>query len=304
MPTGTRRHGRRDDLNVVRSVVVRSHSNRSDSTEHWLGVSLRVPEHGHAGTFFPVTVGQARVYDRIGRSYRGGRREDARIAVAIWSALGSAKSVVNVGAGTGSYEPRDRRVVAVEPSVVMLAQRPPGAAPAVQGTAEELPFGDESFDAAMAVLSLHHWTDRARGLAEMRRVARGPVVIFLRDPEAAEPWWLYHYFPATARLVASRETPLDEVARTLGALDVVPVPIPADCNDGFEAAYWRRPQAILDTDVWPSMSALALIPASDRRTGMRELRLDLGSGEWHRSYSHLLNLDEFDLGYRVVVTRG
>ncbi len=121
----------------------------------------------------------------------------------------------------------------------MLAQRPPDAAPAVQGTAEELPFGDKSFDAAMAVLSLHHWTDRARGLAEMRRVARGPVVVFLRDPAAAEPWWLYRYFPATARLVANRETPLDEVAKTLGALDVVPVPIPADCNDGFEAAYWR-----------------------------------------------------------------
>ncbi len=240
------------------------------------------------------------VESRFGRSGAPGLRFRT---VDLTSALGNSESVVNVGAGTGSYEPRDCQVVAVEPSGLMLAQRPSDAGPAVQAAAEELPFGDGSFDAAMAVLSLHHWTDRVRGLAEMRRVARGPVVVFLRDPEAAESWWLYDYFPATARLVASRKTPLNELTETLGPLKVVPVPIPADCNDGFEAAYWRRPQAILDPDVWRSMSALALIPASDRRAGMRKLRLDLGSGEWYRRYSHLLDLDQFDLGYRVVVAR-
>jgi SAM-dependent methyltransferase len=176
--------------------------------------------------------------------------------------------VVNVGAGAGSYEPRDRRLVAAEPSAVMLAQRPPDAAPAVQARAEALPFGGGAFGAAMAVLTVHHWNDRARGLAEMRRVARGPVVLFVRDPRAVPSWWLHYYFPATRRLVASRETPLDELASLLDRpLDVIPVPIPADCADGFEAAYWRRPDAYLDPQVWRPMSALALIPDADRECG-------------------------------------
>jgi ubiquinone/menaquinone biosynthesis C-methylase UbiE len=152
------------------------------------------------------------VYDRIGGAYVAGRREDPRIARRIWEALGDARAVVNVGAGTGSYDPTDRRVVAVEPSAVMLAQRPASAAPAVQASAEALPFTDDEFDAAMAVLSVHHWTDKRKGLAEMRRVARGPIVVFGRVAEASPGWWLYEYFPATAELVAARETPLSEFA--------------------------------------------------------------------------------------------
>src|ERR1700729_3667804 len=142
-------------------------------------------------------------YDRIGRGYRNAREPDPRIAARIWEALGDARTVVNVGAGTGSYEPTDRRVVAVEPSAVMLAQRPASAAPAVKGSAEALPFSDDEFDAAMAVLSVHHWTDKRKGLAEMRRVARGAVVVFGRVAEASPCWWLYEYFPATAELVAA-----------------------------------------------------------------------------------------------------
>jgi len=212
--------------------------------------------------------------------------------------------VVNVGAGTGSYEPRDRLVAAVEPSEVMLAQRPPGAAPAVRARAEELPFGDGSFAAAMGVLTVHHWSDRSAGLAEMRRVARGAVILFVRDPRAVPHWWLHDYFPAAKRLEASRETPLDELASQLGRqLDVIPVPIPADCTDGFNAAHWRRPHAYLDPRVWRPMSALALIPDDERDLGMRRLSDDLGSGEWERQWGHLRGLRELDLGYRVVVAR-
>jgi SAM-dependent methyltransferase len=244
---------------------------------------------------------QTPVYDRIGQQYRLGRHEDPRIAAALWTALADASPVLNVGAGGGSYEPRDRPVAAAEPSAVMLAQRPAGAAPAVQAPAEALPFAAGSFGAAMAVLTLHHWRDRARGLAELRRVAAGPVVLFVRDPHAVPAWWLHHYFPATAELEASRGTPLDQLAGLLGSpLDVTPVPIPADCTDGFNAAYWRRPHAYLDPQIWRPMSALALIPDADRTRGMRGLRADLDSGEWHRRWGHLLALDELDLGYRVV----
>jgi SAM-dependent methyltransferase len=241
------------------------------------------------------------VYDRIGGQYRQGRQEDPRIAAAILAALGAASPVVNVGAGAGSYEPRDRRVAAVEPSAVMLAQRPPGTAPAVRARAEALPFGDGTFGAAMGVLTVHHWNDRGRGLAELRRVADGPVVLFVRDPRAPA-WWLHHYFPAAGRLEAGRGTPLDQLERLLGRpLEVIPVPIPADCTDGFNAAYWRRPHAYLDPRVWRPMSALALIPDADREEGMHRLRADLDGGEWHRQWGHLLALDELDLGYRVVV---
>jgi len=244
------------------------------------------------------------VYDRIGAQYRNGRREEPRIAAAILAALGTASPVLNVGAGPGSYEPRDRPVVAVEPSAVMLAQRPPGTAPAVRAQAEALPFGAATFGAAMAVLTVHHWSDRARGLAEMRRVTDGPVVLFTRDPRAVPAWWLHHYFPAARRLEERRETPLDQLARLLGLpLAVIPVPIPAGCADGFNGAYWRRPGAYADPAVWRPMSALALIPDADREQGMHRLRADLDSGEWHRRWGHLLALDELDLGYRVVVAQ-
>jgi SAM-dependent methyltransferase len=247
---------------------------------------------------------QVPVYDRIGGQYRRGRQQDPRIAARIWAGLSHASPVLNVGAGSGSYEPKDRPVVAVEPSEVMLAQRPAGSAPAVRAVAEALPFRDGAFGAAMGVLTVHHWSGRAQGLTEMRRVSRGPVVLFVRDPHAVRSWWLHHYFPATAQLEASRETPLAHLAQELGGhLDVTPVPIPADCADGFNAAYWRRPRAYLDPRVWRPMSALALIPAADRADGMRRLDGDLRRGEWDLRWGHLLALDELDLGYRVVVAR-
>jgi len=242
------------------------------------------------------------VYDRIGGRYAAGRRTDPRIAAPIRAALGGARTVLNVGAGSGSYEPRGPRVVAVEPSAVMIAQRPRDAAPAVRAVAEALPFRGGTFDAALGVLTVHHWADRDRGLAEMRRVA-GRVVLFLRDPQRRRPWWLDHYFRATARLETARETPVSELARVLGPLEVTAVPIPGDCADGFNGAYWRRPRAILDPAVWGPMSALSLIPAADRAAGMARLRADLDNGEWAQRFGHLLGLAELDLGYCVVATR-
>ena len=243
-----------------------------------------------------------RVYDRIGRGYARGRREEPRIAAALAAAIGDADSVLNVGAGTGSYEPRDRPVAAVEPSAVMIAQRPAGAAPAVRARAEALPFADGSFGAAMAVLSIHHWTDQVRGLAEMRRVARGPVILFGgSDRSLNTTWWLHDYFPAARRLVAGRSYPVERIAAVLGRVSAIPVPIPADCADGFEAAYWRRPHAILDPAVWRATSALSLISDAERASGMSRLSADLRSGDWERCYGHLLALGELDLGYRVIV---
>lgn len=242
------------------------------------------------------------VYDRIGGGYTGGRREEPRIAARLALALGDADSVVNVGAGTGSYEPADRTVVAVEPSPVMEAQRPAGAAPCVRAAAEALPFADGAFGAAMAVLSIHHWTGAERGLAEMRRVSRGPVVLFGGNERTLNTsWWLHDYFPATRRLVSGRTVTAERIAETLGPVTVVPVPIPADCADGFEAAYWRRPAAILQPAVWRACSALALIGDAEREAGMARLSDDLASGEWRRRYGHLLELDELDLGYRVII---
>ena len=186
------------------------------------------------------------VYDTIGRGYARQRRPDPRIAAHVTAALGGARSVLNVGAGAGSYEPPDRRVVAVEPSGVMLAQRPPGAAPAVQARAEALPFPDRAFDATMAVLTLHHWADRARGLAECARVARERVVLLTWDPAASGFWLTKEYFPA---FIEADRRAFPCIASYAGAfgpgarVHVPAVPVPRDCVDGFLGAYWARPEA-------------------------------------------------------------
>lgn len=245
------------------------------------------------------------VYDQIGDRYSLARGEDPRIAERIHVALGAAATVVNVGAGTGSYEPRDRRVVAVEPSRVMLAQRPPGAAPAVRAIAEALPFRTDSFQAAMAVLTLHHWADVPKGLTEMQRVASRNVVVFTWDPEVFGSYWVTtDYFPTVGRVDAGRSYTIPALVEVLSGAEVFPVPIPWDCRDGFYGAFWRRPGAILDPTVWQGVSALQLISDEERETGMRRIAADLQSGEWERRYGHLLNLDELDVGYRMIVTRG
>jgi SAM-dependent methyltransferase len=239
-------------------------------------------------------------YDSIGRTYTATRRTDPRIAARIWAALGDARTVVNVGAGTGNYEPSDREVTAVEPSEVMIAQRPPGAAPAVQASAEELPFADDSFDAAMAVLTLHHWNDWRAGCAELRRVARERVVVFSWDPTYRGRMWLSaEYFP-TLSWQDVREFPsLHAQAAALRATVEV-VPVPWDCRDGFFSAFWRRPEAYLDPAVRAGISTMAR-REDELAHGIARLRRDLESGEWARRHADLLELEELDLGYRLLV---
>lgn len=239
-------------------------------------------------------------YDTIGINYSELRRPDPRIAAAIHHALGDAETVLNVGAGAGSYEPANRRVTAIEPSLEMIAQRGPGAAPAIQGRAEELPFGDDSFDASMAVLTVHHWTDKAKGLGEMRRVTRGPVVILTFDP-AHRGAWLPDYLPELIALDEAQMPNMADYERWLGEVEVIPVPVPHDCTDGFLYAYWRRPAAYLDPRIRSGSSSFWAIDNAEE--GLERLRRDLESGAWERRYSHLLTLDALDLGYRLVVAR-
>jgi SAM-dependent methyltransferase len=240
-------------------------------------------------------------YDAIGRTYATTRATDPRIAARIWSALGDARTVLNVGAGTGSYEPPDRDVTALEPSAVMRAQRPPGSAPCVAGAAEALPFADDSFQAAMGSLTLHHWTDWRAGLAEMMRVARDRVVLFTWDPAFAGAHWLGpEYMPGT-RATTIGFAPIDEQAAALGATAEV-VPIPWDCEDGFFSAFWRRPEAYLDANVREGISVFHRTDPECVATGLERLRADLESGDWARRHADLLALDELDLGYRLLVS--
>jgi SAM-dependent methyltransferase len=234
--------------------------------------------------------------------YTSVRQEDPRLAARIRAALGGARSVVNVGAGAGSYEPADLEVTAVEPSAVMRAQRPPGSARVIDARAEQLPFADASFDAAMAVLSDHHWDDHARGLAELRRVARLRVVVFTWEPRTLTDSWLVRdYLPGFARLVPPAYS-LDEMLAALGGGRIESVPIPHDCRDGFLHAYWRRPRAYLDPHVRDGISVFRLLEADEVAEAVGRLAADLDSGEWERRNGALLELDELDLGYRIVVT--
>jgi SAM-dependent methyltransferase len=240
-------------------------------------------------------------YDRIGRGYGATRVADVRIAAAIRSALGDARSVVNVGAGSGAYEPDDLDVVAVEPSGTMLLHRPAGSARAVRAVAEALPLLDRSVDAALAVSTVNHWRSLAGGLAEMRRVARRRAVVFMRDPVAGTPLWLTErYLPEldeTALLGALRAG----IERTFGTVRSVAVPLPADCTDGFLSAFWARPEAYLDPTVRANMSPFAL--AGDERVsgGIDRLARDLDDGTWDRNHGHLRTQAELDVGHRILV---
>ncbi|MCC6653049.1 MAG: class I SAM-dependent methyltransferase [Candidatus Eisenbacteria bacterium] len=240
-------------------------------------------------------------YDSIGRGYAGQRRPDPRIATRLAAAMGNVRTVLNVGAGAGSYEPSDRHVVALEPSRVMIAQRAPGAAPAVQGVAEALPFANRAFDAALAVLTLHHWADRVRGLAECARVARERVVLLTFDAQAGGFWLVRDYFPEFMELDRRQFPPIADYAKLFGGharVEVETVPIPRDCVDGFLGAYWARPEAYLDPAVRAGISSFA---RSDTRAGVERLRADLASGEWNERHGELLTKGELDIGYRLVV---
>jgi SAM-dependent methyltransferase len=238
------------------------------------------------------------IYDTIGVDYANLRKPDPRIAARLHSALGDAQRVLNVGAGAGNYEPTDREVVAIEPSAEMIRQRPEGAAPVVQGSAEALPFADNSFDAAMASLTVHHWADKAKGLSEMRRVSRGPVVLFTFDP-AYRSCWLTDYFPEIITMDDSQMPKIADYANWLGEVDVSPVPIPHDCTDGFLYSYWRRPRAYLDPHVRKGISTFWKM--QDVEAGLARLANDLDSGAWDARYGDMLELDELDAGYRLII---
>jgi SAM-dependent methyltransferase len=244
----------------------------------------------------------AQLYDTIGTTYTLTRSTEPRIAAKVWAALGDARTVVNVGAGSGSYEPLNRDVIAVEPSALMRSLRPAAAAPSVAATAERLPFRDQSFDAAMAVSTIHHWQDPIAGLREMRRVARR-VVVFTHDTTGAgwlQRFWLTRdYLPEVAELVVGRPS-LTELARAIGAR-TEPVLIPWDCADGFFEAYWRRPEAYLDEDVRRGVSVWARVGPDAERRAVRDLRRDLASGRWAERNSDLIALDAAELGLRLLV---
>jgi SAM-dependent methyltransferase len=247
-----------------------------------------------------MTGGSSR-YETIGSTYTSTRREDPRVRAQIHDALGDAATIVNVGAGTGSYEPADRRVVAVEPSRAMLAQRDGRSRLVVRGVAEALPLPSGSFDAGLAVLTLHHWSDVEAGLSELARVSRRQVVFFF-EPLIAHGFWALDYFPEALELPSERNPPGEEVlTRTLALREVRTVMVPADCHDGFGAAYWSRPEAYTDPVVQAGMSWLALLPDAVRRRGSSRLAADLASGAWDQRYGHLRGQDTFDGGYRIAI---
>lgn len=244
-------------------------------------------------------------YDRVGRAYAATRHTDPCIAAAIQAPLATMTSVVNVGAGAGSYEPA-QTTVAVEPSAVMIAQRPPGAAPAIRASAEAIPLPDGAADAAMAVLTVHHWSDLEAGIAELRRIARRRIVIFTFDPDLNGNYWLLReYLPQLVESDPGAAVPLNRLVAALGgrqATTVTPVPIPHDCTDGFVAAFWRRPAAYLDPAVRAGMSLFTTAQPDIVTAGLDHLARDLDSGAWQHRHADLLDLTELDVGYRLLTT--
>jgi SAM-dependent methyltransferase len=241
------------------------------------------------------------LYDVIGVGYAGGRRTEPTWAAAISAAIPTGARVVNVGAGAGSYEPAHQTVLAVDPSPVMLGQRPEGAAPAVRAVAEALPLRDDAVDVALAVLTVHHWTDWRRGVAELRRVAPRRVVVSFDLDVCARFWLVRDYLPETQALEAARAPALDALADALGTATITPLLTPLDCADGVLAAHWRDPVAYLDPAVRSRASSLA---QSDQRIverGIARLARDIDSGAWHERNAELFDLDAYDAGFRLIV---
>jgi len=232
------------------------------------------------------------------------RQPDPRITAYIDAALGDARTVVNVGAGAGSYEPADREVTAVEPSLAMRRQRPSHLSAAVDAVAEELPFADDSFDAAMASFTIHQWRDLDRGLREMRRVSRGPVVILLADRHTLADFWLVDYVPDIVRAEQGRSPEIERVKAVLGGpCTVTNVPIPLDCTDGFSEAFYGRPERFLEESVRQAQSSWGFVAPEVAERGVEKLRADLESGEWDRKYGTLRRQPYYEGSLRLVAAR-
>ncbi|TML78468.1 MAG: class I SAM-dependent methyltransferase [Actinobacteria bacterium] len=238
------------------------------------------------------------LYDRIGRDYASIRKADRRWAAAILSAVGNATTVLNVGAGAGSYEPTDRPVIALDPSATMLRQRARNAAPAMAAAAEAIPCHDGAFDCTTAILTIHHWTNWRAGLAEVKRVTRRRIVVLTADVfRDDEPFWLKEYFPGINAWDRAHIQPIDDVLQELWPARVERLPVPADCTDGFCGAYWRRPAAYLRPEVRNGISGFSQIGDRETEQGLSRLQADLDSGVWNERYGGLLDRDEIDIGY-------
>jgi SAM-dependent methyltransferase len=243
-------------------------------------------------------------YGRIGDGYSRYRRPDPRIALCIHRALGDAESVLNVGAGAGSYEPTDRQVTAVEPSASMRAQRAPHLPRAIDAVAESLPFEDDSFDASMATFTVHQWTDLNSGLREMRRVTRGPVVVLTCDPDELDRFWLANYAPEVIEVETRRYPRVETIASALGGIvDVQSIPIPLDCTDGFGEAYYGRPECLLDPEARRACSAWSFVDPSVVDRFVTALAFEHESGEWDAKYGHLRRQAEFLGSLKLIVSK-
>lgn len=242
-------------------------------------------------------------YDSLGRGYSSVRREDPRIAAIVGEALGDSRTVLNVGAGAGSYEPNDRWVVALEPSREMRAQRRErGKRPAIAGAADSIPFDDDSFDASMALLTVHHWADMALGLRELKRVARSRCVVMTFDPDRLDDFWNARYFPELVEVERRRYPSLTLLEECLGAaLKVMPVPIPLDCKDGFQEAFYGRPEAFLREEVRAAQSAWGFLDAETTRRSVAALEGDLRSGRWDELYGEHRRMPSFVGALRIAV---
>lgn len=246
-------------------------------------------------------------YDRIGVGYATTRREDPRLAAAIADALGPGSSVVNVGAGAGSYEPTDRHVIAIEPSDEMARQRPPDRVPAIRAFAHDLPLRTDAVDAALAVLTVHHWDEgQVAGIREMRRVARGPVVIVTIDAErSGEMWLMADYLPEVAELDRRIFPALAQLQDWLGPdTTVTPYPVPADTPDWTLLSFWAHPERVLDPAARAGTSGFARMPDAVVDRVVTNVARDLTDGTWNARHGNLRTLHALDVGLRIVVSPG